>query len=92
MADPTVATLTRDTWVKVASGVTAAVIDIRCFGGEDVYQTYRMAGNAAPTLSPTNMTGDAIICDTKQQMVSTAYPIDVYMYAFGYETTARVSL
>jgi len=87
MADPTIVTLTRDTWVKVASSVTSATIDIRKSEPLPVYQTYRMAGGSAPT----DMT-DATICDYPQQLVQTGAAIDVYMYAQGWATTAKVSL
>ncbi len=87
MADPTVVTLTKNTWVKVASSVTAATIDIRLYEGQPIYQTYRMAGNAAPTdLS------DATICESAQLVVSTSAAIDVYLYAFDQASSARVSI
>ena len=87
MADPTVTALTRDTWIKVATNITAGTFDVVRFGTQAVFQTYRMTGNAAPT----DLT-DGIVLTANQLIVAAPAAIDLYLYAQDHTSKVRISL
>jgi hypothetical protein len=88
MADPVVTTLTKDTWVKVATGVTTGLIH-KMSKGINILQTYRDTTNPAPT----DLT-DAIRAfgDSHTEQISAGSPIDVYLYAQNQDGKVRIDL
>ena len=86
MASPVVIACPKDTWTKVATGVTTGVVHILKIDPDKYHQTYRDTTGAAPTdLS------DAVPFDTPLQM-SAAAAIDVYIRPSGADGSVRVDL
>jgi len=87
MADPSLVTLTANTWVKVATNVTAGIIQNRLTDNQ-VYHTYRMTGNTAPI-----GTAEGILWNTDLDLViKSDYGIDVYLYSVGVAGKVRVNV
>lgn len=86
MADPTIASLTANTWNLVATSVSAGFIWIRKTDVQYL-QTYRNTGNPAPTLktegAPVYLPGAPI---------SANVPIDVYIYPVDDDGEVRIDI
>lgn len=86
--NPALITCTKDTWVKVATGVVIGAVH-RFLTGPEYIQTYKLTGEAAPTL---NTDGVALFKDSTQENISATDPIDVYVMAIGEDGKVRVDL
>lgn len=89
MANPSVVACAADTWVKVASAVTAGAL-YNMTPTVEYMQTYRMAGQAAPS----NNDG-AILAFSDPYAplaISAAAAIDVYLKAVGANGSVRVDV
>ena len=76
MADPALVTCPADTWTLVASSVTEGYVYIKNTQPNTYLQTYRDAGNAAPT---DDSTAEYMI--NPGAPISATAPIDVYIKA-----------
>ena len=87
MANPSIVTLTANTWQKVATNVTTGII--HCKNPDNpVLQTYRMTGESAPTT-----TTEGILWDGESPLeISASAGIDVYLYAAGGAVKVRVAV
>lgn len=87
MADPAIVACTKDTWVKVATNVTAGMVHLLSSAPNQYSQTYRMTGEAAPTTLP-----EAVVLEQVSTAISAPAAIDVYIYAHGAAGSVRVDL
>ena len=88
-ADPAIVTCTLDTWVEVASSVTAGIVH-KLSNDPTLYkQTYRIAANPAPTDEL-----DAVVAFVNDEplAISADAVIDVYIMAKGKTGSVRVDL
>ena len=87
MADPVQAVCTQDTWVKVATNVTAGQVWLKDFSPGSYLQTYVDTGGAAPV-------GDGLAIEFIGIMmpISASVGIDVYIKAVGAAGLVRVDL
>lgn len=95
MANPAVVEITpANTWVKVATNVTAGTIQINDSAESKnptaYLQTYRMTGEAAP--SNTSDEGSLMFQDINIEEISATAGIDVYVMARGVAGELRVNL
>lgn len=88
MANPISVPITNGVWTPVATSVLSGLISIKEWNATDYYQTYRVAGDPAPTGDETEETSVQI--KTYQVQISSAVAIDVYIYCT--ETDGRVVL
>lgn len=86
MANPTIKNCTADTWVKVATNVTAGLVHMIDKKPSMYLHTYRMTGNAAP-LSRVG----GVVCD-QTEIIEASAEIDVYIYAVKNAGKVRVDL
>lgn len=86
MASPVVKTLIADAWTLVAEASTGASIHILDFSPKMYLQTYRVAGQAAPT----DM-ADAIGLKDEKEVANEA-PVDIYIVAQGADGRIRVDV
>ena len=87
MADPAIVACTKDTWVKVATNVTAGMVHLLSSAPNQYSQTYRMTGEAAPSTL-----AEAVTVPTTTLTISAAAAIDVYIYAHGAAGSVRVDV
>jgi hypothetical protein len=87
MANPAIVTCTKDTWVKVATNVTAGQVHILSNAPNQYSQTYRATGEAAPTTL-----AEAVTMSTVSLPISASAAIDVYIYAHGAAGSVRVDV
>ena len=87
MANPQALTLRRNTWTKVASGVTAGTIIITSGLSTDFIYTTRAAGSPAPTARD-----DATAClfPGRSLMFSEDASADIYVFYTGGILTGRI--
>lgn len=86
MANPLVAEITKGSWVKVATNVTAGVIHVLKF--DAMYQqTYRLTGDPAPTLQTE---GSQMSRDGAE--ISALVGIDVYIWCSSADGKVRVDV
>lgn len=85
MTNPTVVTCPANTWTKVATNVTTGVLS-RYVVTTKYSQTYRDTGDPAPS-----GLGDALEF-FDPYVISSAFAIDVYVYAHKSEGKVRVEL
>jgi hypothetical protein len=83
MADPVFVPIPADTWTLVAAGVTDGNLYIKDTS-PTYLQTYRMAGNPAPT------NADDGVQFSENAIIAADAAIDVYVYAIG--KTGRVQV
>lgn len=88
MANPQFISLPAGLWLPVAINVTAGQIH-KVLSGPTYLQTYRMTGQAAPTLK-----SDGVIWDALQNHleISASAEIDVYIWCDGAAGRVRVDL
>ena len=89
-SNPAVVTCTKDTWVKVATGILIGVVYRLSTSPEKYVQTIRLTGQAAPEV----MTDAAEVFtngDTAATISSDA-AVDVYVLACGAAGSVRVDL
>jgi len=86
MANPVQVTLTKNSWTSVATNVTQGMIRLLKRGTKSVLHTYRMTGGVAPTL---RSEGAAIAPHVNDFEISSAAPIDVYLWIDDEDGTAR---
>jgi len=87
MANPAIVTCTKDTWVKVATSVTAGQVHLLSGAPSQYSQTYRATGEAAPTTL-----AEAVVIPGVTLPLSAAAAIDVYVYAHGAAGSVRVDV
>ena len=87
-ADPSLIVITKDTWQKVATNVTTGQIHIKNTSPDSYFQTYRITGNPAPTVSDEGV----YMPWGKLQTISSAAGIDVYIYCKGKDGRIRLDL
>jgi hypothetical protein len=87
MANPAVVACTKDTWVKVATNVTAGQVHKLSSAPNQYLHTYRMTTEAAPTTL-----AEAVVMQTVSLPISAAAGIDVYIYAQGAAGSVRVDV
>jgi hypothetical protein len=87
MVDPSVVACTVDTWVKVATNVTAGYVWILDSAPTSYLQTYRDTGGAAPTND-----NDAVLFPPPGMPISASAGIDVYIKARGVAGSVRVDV
>lgn len=88
MANPSIKTLTVNTWEKVATNVTAGAIK-KMKRGVTYLETYRMTGNAAPT---DQEEGAVIFTGSNSETIAASAGIDVYIMAVGRSGKVRVDI
>lgn len=96
MANPDIIALTADTWVKVATSVTAGMIN-KLYNDDDdttndpqgFLQTYRVTGQTAPTSET-----EGVICfeNSPNEVIDSSFAIDVYIMALKRDGSVRVDL
>jgi hypothetical protein len=87
MANPAIVTCTKDTWVKVATNVTAGQLHILSGAPSQYLHTYRVTGGDAPTTL-----AEAVVISQVSLPISAAAAIDVYIYASGAAGSVRVDV
>jgi len=87
MANPAVVACAKDTWVKVATNVTAGQVHILSGAPSQYSQTYRLTGGDAPTTL-----AEAVVMSAVSLPISAAAAIDVYVYAHGAAGSVRVDV
>lgn len=87
MANPAPVTCTINAWTKVADSVENCIVHKHDYTPV-YYQTYRVAGDTAPSGAPT--TPDAIEWGSASLVVTFSYAVDVYIYANGAAGSVRV--
>lgn len=75
MANPVITVCTKNAWVKVATGVTSAIIHKKITGPQ-YYHTYRLTTDPAPT----DLTDGIEMTDQSIEYAHSA-AIDIYIYA-----------
>lgn len=89
MADPQVISITAGQWVPVAIGVFSGVIN-RLNTKPNIYlQTYRLTGEAAPTLEDE---GAVLFEEFSAEPIESPDAIDVYVWAKGFDGKVRADL
>jgi hypothetical protein len=84
-SNPAIVVCTKNTWVKVATNVTTAVIWKRSLTPSKYFQTYRLTGAAAPTDLST-----AISWLEQSLTMTNSAAIDIYIYASDSAGEVRV--
>jgi hypothetical protein len=87
MADPVATSITKNTWVKVASNTKVGVISVKDWQPSDYYYDFRLTGEAAPTDDLTS-----IQLRTWQLIIQDTANIDVYMKCLNYTGNVIVSI
>jgi len=87
MANPAIVACTKDTWVKVATNVTAGQVHKLSSAPSQYSHTYRATGEAAPTTR-----AEAVVMSAVSLPISAAAAIDVYIYAHGAAGSVRVDV
>lgn len=91
MSDPVNIPIPRNTWTKVASSVNNGKIYIKQWQSDKYWQTYRVAGSSAPTISaPIDPTSE--LSESKEIYISSDELIDVYLYIVNLDGEVVVSL
>ena len=86
MAAPVIVVCTKDTWVKVATGVTSAIIHKKILG-PTYFQSYVLTTDPAPT---DLTTGIEMLEQSVQFTLSAA--ADIYIYAANKAGSVRVDI
>jgi len=89
MTEPVIIDCTANTWIKVASSVTAGTIFKLTQKREIYLQTWRIAGNTAPT---TIVEGVDMFEEYDFVVIDSQYPIDVYVRCIDLNGKIRVDL
>lgn len=89
MANPIFINLTKDTWVKIATSVVAGQVWKVNSSPESYLQTYKVAGEAAPTGRALGVTA---FNKSSVEEIASPSPIDVYLWADGEDGRVRVDL
>jgi hypothetical protein len=88
MAAPLVVTCTKDTWVKVATGITSATIHRLSVAPNLYRQTFVLTTVAAPT---DDSTAALMFSDSpNEEIVESSAAIDYYVKAVGAAGSVRV--
>ena len=89
MANPSVVVITKGQWVPVAINVFSGTIN-RLNTKPDIYlQTYRLTGEAAPTLETE---GAILFEEFSAEPIESPDGIDVYVWAKGFDGKVRADL
>jgi len=89
-ANPAVITCTKDTWVKVATGILSGIVYRLSTSPERYVQTIRLTGQAAPTTMAD--AAEVFTNGDKAASVSSDAAVDVYVMACGAAGSVRVDL
>ena len=89
MSNPSVQSITKNTWVKVATNVFSGIIHKLSESPSRYIQTYRLTGAAAPT---TLAEGVRAFLNDNPEIIKSDVGIDVYIYCFGENGSVRVDL
>ena len=87
MANPLEVTCLAGQWTKVATNVTSGSISKKVVSSSRFLQTYKMTGQAAPTLI-----SDGVAFDDPSETILASSAIDVYIWVVGKDGVVRVDL
>ena len=89
MSNPVIISCSEGEWTKVATNVTTGNIRKISFTPEIYLQTYRLTGEAAPTLEDE---GCRLFQDFVDEGISATEGIDIYVWTKGEDGVVRVDL
>ena len=89
MANPVITPCPEGQWTLIAATVTNGIVHRKSTGPSVYLQTYRDAGDAAPT---EQSEGVQVFIEGDQAEISAVAAIDVYLYAVGSDGSVRVDL
>lgn len=90
MADPVVVSLTKDTWVKVATGVSNGMLWLITMESKYIVMTHRDTSGAAP--ANLNDAARVFLNGCNSLAISSTSAKDYYLYSIGVDAKVRVDL
>jgi len=88
-SDPLIVVCAKNAWTKVATDVISGSVHKKSYEPQEYLQTYRVTGNAAPTVLTD---GIWAFKNNEPEAISATSGIDVYIYALTSAGSVRVDL